>query len=88
MGATGGAQTTTLSSVHLPKLTDPGHVHTNNALATNKNYNHVAGSVPGPVNGAAKINSAFTGITYGSSNQVRALVVPPSYISVLTLIRK
>jgi len=88
VGATGGAQTTTLSSLHLPKLVDPTHTH-----ATNASYQAFTGAGAGGTAAGGSgintiaINSAATGITYGSSSQIGTPVIPPAYIGGLTLIR-
>ena len=87
VGATGGAQTTTLSSLHLPKLSDPGHTHTSNANIRNGGAVQTSGFTVAAQDGGATINTAVTGITYGSSSQIAVTTTPPAYIGGLTFIR-
>lgn len=84
--ASGGAQTTTLSSQNMPPvlITDPGHTHT---------YTIAAGG--GSVIGGGGISavstsvtgSNVTGITAGNASPTNFSNIPPAYISGLTLIR-
>ena len=88
--ASGGSQTTTLSSLHLPQMIDPLHNHgvtnglnvINNAGANAQFQSGIAGTA---VN--ITVNSAATGITYGSSSQIGTPVMQPTAIGGLTLIR-
>lgn len=83
--AGGGSQATTLSSLHLPQLIDPGHLH--NVFGAQQGAG--AGQITQLANVANAIptSSATTGITYGSSSQIGTPVVQPTYIGGLTLIR-
>jgi|SRR5579883_9445 hypothetical protein len=88
--ASGGGQTTTLSSLHLPQLSDPGHLHTENIGGGSGSVNAVAFLAGDGATNNTSFNttqSAKTGITYGSSSQIGAPVVQPTAIGGLTLIR-
>jgi|SRR5882672_78271 len=85
VGGSGGGQTTTLSSLHLPKLTDVSHTHGTNAQSGGTTTG--GGGFPAGATTAATINSAFTGLSYGSSSQIAVPTVPPAYIGGLVLIR-
>jgi hypothetical protein len=91
VGATGGNQTTTLSSLHLPKLVDGGHIHGSGTGSLSNNGNATGYPQTGAdiVHGASFGNtaSATTGITYGSSSQISVTTTPPAFISGLMLIR-
>lgn len=87
--ASGGSQTTTISSVHIPPvpITDPGHSHT---VLTNGVTNGGTGA-----NIATRISSIdidptstnFTGISAGSTSPQNFSNLPPTYVGGITLIR-
>lgn len=90
VGAGGGAQATTISSVNVPPvpITDPGHKHT---YATNSPFATTAGSA-GSINtlGASILNdtsTVTTGITAGSTSPAAFSVLPPAYIGGIVMIR-
>ncbi len=84
--AGGGLQTTTLSSLHLPQMVDPGHTHVF-AVGTGTTTGNFVTRADNNGNNPYTSSAAFTGITYGSSAQIGTPVVQPTYISGLTLIR-
>lgn len=96
IGASGGSQTTTLSSQNVPLvlITDPGHNHV--ITATNGNGNLVSGGSGGTeyggggfghANNTIAANGAVTGITAGSSSPTAVSRLPPAYIGGITMIR-
>lgn len=92
IAAVGGAQTTTLSSRHLPQMIDPTHQHPASlGVGVGVNGNVATGGTPiiGVQGDGAPhtIPAIATGITYGSSSQIGTPVMPPAYIGGLTLIR-
>jgi len=82
-----GGSMTTLSSLHLPQLIDPGHLH---SYIQSNNNNGTGGGGSGVAFNTGVFgnftSSATTGITYGSSGQI-TLPQPPGAIGGLTLIR-
>lgn len=88
VSAAGGQTTVTLSSLHLPKLVDVSHTHVTNA-AINGGGSGTPGPFTQPLNGegAATIQAAFTGLTYGSSAQIAVNTVQPSFMGGITMIR-
>lgn len=90
VGASGGTQTTTLSSQNLPAsaFNDPGHSHT---FQINIGAGVVGGNVPasdtlGPSNPGVT-GAVGTGITFGASTPSAFSIIPPAYIGGLTMIR-
>lgn len=91
--AAGGNQAVTLSSLHLPQLQDIQHTHgyTINGGGTIP----VGGAGQGGAGAAYEllttspftINSAFTGLTYGSSAQIGTPNVQPTYMGGITMVR-
>lgn len=92
--ATGGVQTTSLSSANLPNIsfpvTDPGHGHsvTHNAHTGNQSWNGGSFTVANNNAGTITVSSAVTGITVnsGGSNTPFA-VIPPGVVSGIRLVR-
>lgn len=97
--ASGGSQTTTLSSQNVPptpiSITDPGHLH---AIHGNSGTYVGGGGVTSPLSGSfSSANSSNEGNTDKNTTGISATVgnasptnfsnVPPSYICGLTLIR-
>jgi len=90
VGASGGAQATTLSSQNMPpiQITDPGHIHgitTGNIISLGGGGNNFGGGSFQPVQPV--VASAFTGITAGSSSPTSFTNLPPAYIFGITMIR-
>jgi len=83
----GGSQATTLSSLHLPKLVDPGHVHDVLTGASAGTGGAVLGAAAASNFAPSAADTHTTGITYGSSSQIGAPIIPPTFISGLCLIR-
>jgi hypothetical protein len=91
--ASGGSQTTTLSSQNMPPIpiTDPGHTHTlNNGTLVYRQ----TGALSLQGGGSAAVNtntltiaSAATGISAGSTSPTNFSALPPVYIGGITLIR-
>lgn len=83
--AGGGSQTTTLSSLHLPQLSDPGHFHTTTGGLGGSNVFGITVTVDHSQ--SQPTDTKTTGITYGSSAQIGAPIVQPSVVTGLRLIR-
>lgn len=84
--ASGGAQTTTLSSQNVPPvpITDPGHLHTASQPAGATGNVAQTGTLAFTIQNTG---SAFTGITAGSTSPTNFSNLPPSYVGGLTLVR-
>ena len=87
VGVVGGAQATTLSSQHLPKLVDPSHTHTYGQPNVAAFANTGSGGDTFNTFNTVNTGAATTGITYGSSTQIVVPSLPPTYVGGLTLIR-
>jgi len=92
--ASGGSQTTTLSSQNVPSvpITDPGHTHETSSGARFLTNASTTGTVvyDGGVNaltGSTITGSRVTGITAGSTSPTNFSNIPPAVIIGLTLIR-
>lgn len=87
LGAAGGTQTTTLSSLNVPPVpvTDPGHVHGYTFDTSLAGGAFIVTGGTGP--GTKFVNSAVTGISAGSTSPTAFSNINPTYISGLTLLR-
>ncbi len=88
--ATGGSQTTTLSSQNVPPvpITDPGHLHTlNGYYAGDKtgSQTNAGGNLGSGL--SSNTNTVVTGITAGSTSPTNFSNLPPTYIAGITMIR-
>jgi len=92
--ASGGSQTTTLSSQNVPPvpITDPGHTHETSSGArflTNASTTSTITYTGGPfsLTGSTITGSRVTGITAGSTSPTNFSNIPPAVIVGITMIR-
>lgn len=73
--------------VHNHGITDPGHIHLNDAQKGTNNTATGGGAFPAINAAAATIQAAFTGIAINNAGAGGSQNMPPAYIGGLTLIR-
>lgn len=92
--AAGGAQTTAMSSQHMPNIsfpvTDPGHTHgvSHNAISGGQVWSGASNTISDEIHATITVNSNVTGVQVnsGGSNTPFA-VVPPSIVGGIRLVR-
>lgn len=95
--ASGGSQTTTLSSQNIPPvpITDPGHVHTIFFQRQNTDINagaiqditNISTAGTGTTSSPSAIQSATTGITAGSASPTNFSNLPPMAVGGIRMVR-
>jgi hypothetical protein len=89
--ASGGSQTTTLSSQNVPPvpITDPGHVHGSTAgfFFVSPGGSQLSLGGAASFGTTANTASATTGISAGNNNQYNFSNVPPAYVGGLVMLR-